>query len=149
MAFVRPHLLVDLFKGYIIKCTALSGKRDNQSDASVENRRIHTVNFGCQASSLTSCCLPPLSLPPFFSQSLSLSVCRIIDSNFHYFRPPPAQKSRSAAGCRCRAAFCCCGHSLTHSHCHIILSSFFFFFFFGNDRPRPVASPVSSLVLAS
>ena len=31
---------------------------------------------------MTSCCLPSKSL-----------LCRIIDSNFHYFRPPPAQKS--------------------------------------------------------
>ena len=117
IAFDQIFYVVDLLKGYVIYC--IVRKEDNQSDASMENRRIHTVNFGCQATDQL--------LPSFLLLPESLSVASLTQIFIIFVLVLRPHKSR--------AVFCCCGHSFTHpSHCHIILSSFFFFFFFGSEQ---------------
>ena len=122
-------LLVDLLKCYVIYC--IVRKEDNQSDASMENRRIHTVNFGCQATDQL--------LPSFLLLPESLSVASLTQIFIIFVLVLRPHKSR--------AVFCCCGHSFTHpSHCHIILSSFFFFFFGSEQTVARVAVVVLVLV---
>ena len=101
---------------YII-CSALSGEmKDNQSDASMENRRIHTVNFGCQVSGLTSCC----SLS-------SLSVASLTQIFIIFVLRPHKSRATSPDWLVATPPFVVA--AVTHSHCHIILGSFSFFFF--------------------